>query len=142
MIYFDNAATTYPKPKYVYDFADNFYREYGVYQSRGNYSLSQKGNGLIDKTRELVGSLFNAPLEFTTVFTLSATFSINTILQGYEFKSGMNVYTTHFEHNAAIRCLERIKEKINIDIIKIYTNHSDLLYNIGKIKGTICRMSS
>lgn len=24
MIYFDNAATTYPKPKEVYDFMDNF----------------------------------------------------------------------------------------------------------------------
>lgn len=134
MIYFDNAATTYPKPKCVYDFADKFYRDYGVYQSRGNYSLSQKVNELIVETRKLVSSLFNSPQDFATVFTPSATIAINMVLQGYEFKSGMNVYTTHFEHNAVIRCLEHIKEKIDINIIKLYTNHSDLLYNISKIK--------
>ena len=28
MHYFDNAATTYPKPNEVYEYMDSFYREY------------------------------------------------------------------------------------------------------------------
>lgn len=134
MIYFDNAATTYPKPKCVYDLADNFYREYGVYQSRGNYSLSQKVSMTIDETRELIGSLFNSAQGYVPVFTSSATFAINTILQGYSFKSGMNVYIMHFEHNAVLRTLENIKQKFSTNILKPYTNHKDLLYNISRIK--------
>ena len=30
MAYFDNAATTYPKPDCVYDFMDSFYRSGGA----------------------------------------------------------------------------------------------------------------
>ena len=30
MYYFDNAATTFPKPEEVYAKMDNFYRNYGV----------------------------------------------------------------------------------------------------------------
>ena len=29
MAYFDNAATTYPKPECVYSFMDEFYRNHG-----------------------------------------------------------------------------------------------------------------
>ena len=29
MAYFDNAATTYPKPECVYSFMDDFYRHHG-----------------------------------------------------------------------------------------------------------------
>lgn len=28
-VYFDNAATTFPKPEEVYQFMDTFYRAYG-----------------------------------------------------------------------------------------------------------------
>ena len=31
MYYFDNAATTYPKPEEVYKYTDKFYRDFGVF---------------------------------------------------------------------------------------------------------------
>lgn len=34
-LYFDNAATTYPKPKEVYDFMDKFNRTHAFNSSRG-----------------------------------------------------------------------------------------------------------
>ena len=37
MAYFDNAATTYPKPDPVYDFMNEFYRDNGGSAGRGNY---------------------------------------------------------------------------------------------------------
>ena len=36
--YFDNAATTYPKPESVYTFMDQFYRENGGNAGRGQYT--------------------------------------------------------------------------------------------------------
>lgn len=38
--YFDNAATTFPKPEVVYQEMDNFYRNYGVSVGRGQNKLS------------------------------------------------------------------------------------------------------
>lgn len=40
MIYFDNAATSYPKPEVVYTYSDYFFRDYGVNVGRGQYSAS------------------------------------------------------------------------------------------------------
>ena len=39
MAYFDNAATSYPKPEEVYSFMDRFYRDHGGSVGRGNYDL-------------------------------------------------------------------------------------------------------
>ena len=41
MAYFDNAATTYPKPECVYSYMDSFYRNSGGNVGRGNYGLAQ-----------------------------------------------------------------------------------------------------
>ena len=41
MAYFDNAATTYPKPECVYSYMDEFYRHNGGNAGRGNYGLAQ-----------------------------------------------------------------------------------------------------
>lgn len=129
MVYLDNAATTYPKPHEVYDFADNIYRKSGVYQGRGNYSASRKINDLIHETRMLISSLFGAPKQYEVIFTPSATISINTILKGYSFKKGMNIYISNFEHNAVIRTLEAVKEKVDINIFKLNENSHSLIYD-------------
>lgn len=49
--YFDNAATTYPKPESVYDFTDRFYRECGVNVGRGQHKLASKASALVQETR-------------------------------------------------------------------------------------------
>lgn len=45
MAYFDNAATTYPKPESVYSFMDKFYREQGGSAGRGLYALANTAKG-------------------------------------------------------------------------------------------------
>ena len=39
MAYFDNAATTFPKPDCVYQYMDEFYRKNGANVGRGRYGL-------------------------------------------------------------------------------------------------------
>lgn len=53
MAYFDNAATTYPKPEVVYTSMDKFYRSNGANAGRGRYNLAQSANTLIGETRAL-----------------------------------------------------------------------------------------
>ena len=64
MAYFDNAATTYPKPESVYAFMDEFYRNCGANVGRGAYKLAQTASKLVAETRELIKEL-----EVETVFS-------------------------------------------------------------------------
>ena len=51
MAYFDNAATTYPKPDRVYSFMDEFYRKCGGNVGRGDYGIAKSAGALVADTR-------------------------------------------------------------------------------------------
>ena len=80
--YFDNAATTFPKPEAVYAFTDKFYRECGVNIGRGQYRLAAKATALVSETRELLLDL-NHCSNKKVVFTHTATEALNMILHGF-----------------------------------------------------------
>ena len=73
--YFDNAATTFPKPECVYNFTDQFYRECGVNVGRGQHKLASRASALVQETRELLLELFHCPAK-KVVFTHTATEAI------------------------------------------------------------------
>lgn len=52
MIYFDNAATTYPKPEEVYKALDNANRNLAFNAGRGEYKESTEAFNLIEDTRK------------------------------------------------------------------------------------------
>ncbi|MBD5410220.1 MAG: aminotransferase class V-fold PLP-dependent enzyme [Treponema sp.] len=81
MAYFDNAATTFPKPKEVYDFMNEFYRNCAGNSGRGNYSQAMNSAALTEETRKLILNLLHAPSR-QVVFTSSATIALNMIIQG------------------------------------------------------------
>ena len=108
MAYFDNAATTYPKPDCVYTAMDSFYRNHGGSAGRGEYELARSARGIIDETRTLLKELLHAPAK-QVVFTPSATIALNMIIQGVILTGAKNVYISPFEHNAVTRTLHHMK---------------------------------
>ena len=81
MAYFDNAATTYPKPECVYVFMDEFYRKSGGNVGRGDHSMSATAGGLVSDTRKKLQELFHCPAK-QVIFTPTATIALNMIIQG------------------------------------------------------------
>ena len=81
MAYFDNAATTFPKPECVYEYMDRFYRESGGSAGRGQYALAQNAGSLIADTRARIKELLHCPAK-QVVFTPTATIALNIIIQG------------------------------------------------------------
>ena len=131
--YFDNAATTFPKPKEVYTFMDSFYRSCGVNVGRGQHKLAARANALVDDTRQLLLDMFHCP-EKKVVFTPSATEALNIILQGLICSNGMTIYISPFEHNAVTRVLNHLKERYQLNIITLAVERSELCYNLDKIR--------
>ena len=132
MAYFDNAATTYPKPDCVYSFMDEFYRNSGGSAGRGNYSLASSAKGLIDETRKLLQELLHCPAK-QVVFTPTATIALNIIIQGIIATGVKNVYISPFEHNAVTRTLHHYEELGQIKVTQLSVS-SSLKYDLERIK--------
>lgn len=113
--YFDNAATTFPKPEEVYSFMDTFYRECGVNIGRGQHRLAARANALMEETRELLLELFHCSNK-KVIFTNTATEAINLVLNGINIPSGANVYISPFEHNAVTRTLHHLQQTSDFNI--------------------------
>ena len=132
MAYFDNAATTFPKPNIVYDFMCDFYKNSGANAGRGHYGMAQSAAALIKDTRERLQKLLHCPAK-QVVFTPTATIALNIIIQGLIKKGLRSVYISPFEHNAVTRTLHYFEEKGDIVVNKLYVNR-DLGYDLERIR--------
>lgn len=132
MAYFDNAATTYPKPECVYEQMDKFYRAFGANAGRGNYQLAQSAGALIGETRELIQELLHCPAK-QVVFEPTATIALNIIIQGIIQKGVTNVYISPFEHNAVTRVLHHFEKEGKIKVQQLSVS-SSLKYDLERIR--------
>jgi cysteine desulfurase family protein len=115
-IYFDNAATTFPKPEIVYETMDKVYRSIGVNAGRSSYRIAREANEIINETRTNLAKLVNFKTPNRIVFAPSATIAMNQIINGLKWDDRKTVYVTPFEHNAIMRPLHYIQKKHHIDI--------------------------
>lgn len=132
MAYFDNAATTYPKPETVYQSMDQFQRQTGGSFGRGNYEFSNSAKGMVDDTRKAIKQLLHCPAK-QVVFEPSATISLNIIIQGIIQKGARNIYISPFEHNAVTRTLHHYKKRGQIKVEEL-TVDQKLNYDIQRIR--------
>lgn len=116
MIYFDNAATTYPKPEKVYTELDIANRN-AFNTGRGSYKSARIASTIKENVRDKILNLNN--MNGKVVFTCSATIALNDIIFGMDIKENDYIYISPFEHNSIIRPLEELKKrkKIHIEIL-------------------------
>ena len=112
--YFDNAATTYPKPNAVYDYMDRFYRENGGNAGRGQYKLAATASRVIFETRKMIQKVLQCENK-EVICAPSATLAMNLVLQGIA-EPGMHIYISPFEHNAVTRTLHALEAAKNVTV--------------------------
>ena len=132
MAYFDNAATTFPKPEEVYSFMDSFYRNNGGNAGRGGYSIAKTAAGLISDTRIRLMNLLHCNAK-QVIFCPSATIALNMILQGLLKQNMKNIYITPFEHNAVTRILHHYEKENGLKIEKLAVSN-DLQFDLERIQ--------
>lgn len=104
LIYLDNSATAYPKPKEVYDFMFDFYKTNGVSPGRAGYDLCLAAEDVVYNTRKMLTEFFNNTDPNRLTFSYNASDSLNMIFDGL-LKRGDHVITSNLEHNSVLRPL-------------------------------------
>lgn len=107
MIYFDNAATSLPKPPVVGRAMLEALETVGG-AGRGGHPAALNAARVIFKARKAVADLLGSAPE-RTVFTANATESLNIAIQGL-LDPQDHVITTVYEHNSVLRPLYRLRD--------------------------------
>lgn len=108
VIYFDNAATSWPKPATVSAALHDHYRDAGGNPGRAGHRMSIAAARSVEHAREALAELFNAGDPSRIVFTPNATHSLNLALYGL-LRPGDHVVTTSVEHNSVMRPLRHLE---------------------------------
>ena len=103
-LYFDNAATTYPKPREVKQAVMRALDLAGGNPGRGSHSLSLASARTVFSCRETLTEFFNFDKPENVVFTMNATYALNAAIKSL-IKPGSAVVTSVFEHNSVRRPL-------------------------------------
>lgn len=119
IIYFDNSATSFPKPEEVYKAAERAMRIYGANPGRGGHRMAVEASKEIFKVREKVANLFNIKDPLRIAFTQNSTYALNFAIKGCINKKG-HVITTALEHNSSLRPLFSKRDNGEIELELIY----------------------
>lgn len=114
--YFDNSATSFPKPKEVAEAISSYLQQGGTY-GRAAHRKAFEVSKIVEQTRSDVANLFGIKASENLVFCSSATEALSTIVFGFGFKKGDKIAIDSMSHNAAIRPLHRLKELLGIELI-------------------------
>jgi cysteine desulfurase family protein len=108
MIYFDNAATSWPKPPGVTEAMVHFMNDVGANPGRAGHRLAVEAGRIVYDAREAVAELFNAPDPLRIAFGANVTEALNLALRGL-LRPGDHVVTSSMEHNAMMRPLRMLE---------------------------------
>jgi cysteine desulfurase/selenocysteine lyase len=113
-LYFDNAATSWPKPPAVYDAVDHYQRENGAAVGRSATRAGAAVQKSVDHARRQLGRLFHAP-SGSIHFGFNGTDVLNIVLHGW-LRRGDHVVTSVAEHNSVLRPLNFLKQRLGLEI--------------------------
>lgn len=82
MTYFDNAATSFPKPEIVYEKLDEATREFAANPGRSGHKLSLKMDRAIFNSRMNIAEFVGGTNPLNLIFTLNCTDSLNIAIKG------------------------------------------------------------
>lgn len=102
MIYFDNAATTFPKPESVIEKTIDFMRTKAANPGRSGHKMALEAGRVMFEARLEIAHLMNIDNPMNIVFTKNATEAINIGIKGYA-KEGMHIISSSMEHNSVSR---------------------------------------
>lgn len=147
MIYFDNGATTYPKPINVLQSTCNALRYDSFNSGRGGYAKSLAAAGKIYSVREKIAKMFGFEAE-NVAFTKNCTEALNIAIKGV-LQKGDHVIISSLEHNSVSRVVNKMQNDgiIEYDIADFSFDDEQTVKNFESLikpntKAVVCMHSS
>jgi len=118
VIYFDNAATSWPKPEGVVEAMVRFLEEIGANPGRAGHRMAVEAGRVVYEAREAVAELFNVADPLRVVFGPNVTEALNLVLRGL-LRPGDHVVTSSMEHNSVMRPLRALeREGVEVTVVR------------------------
>ena len=108
-LYFDNCATSFPKPSAVAEAMSKHLNETGGTYGRSAYPRILNSTRLVEECRDQLAARMGTSEAGKIIFTANATTALNLMIQGI-CKKGGHVLTSAMEHNAIARPLEHLRQ--------------------------------
>jgi cysteine desulfurase family protein len=125
-LYLDNAATSFPKPKQVYDAMSRYATDLGASAGRGAYHEAVETGNLIAQCRRRLNALFNGQDPNHFVFTLNCSDALNLAIKGLLHSgagtqhSGLpHAICTHIDHNSILRPLGALEDRGECEVTRV-----------------------
>lgn len=109
-LYFDNGATSYPKPTHVARNMSRYINDLGAPYGRSFYIRAFKVSQEVEECRDNLAEMLNIQDPSRIVFTHNATSGINTVINSFDLKE-KRVIVSPMEHNAVMRPLEQLRKE-------------------------------
>lgn len=135
IIYFDNAATSWPKPPDVAEAMTYFLTHVGASPGRSGHRLALEAGRMVYQAREALVELFHAPDPLRVVFSHNVTEALNLALTGL-LRPGDHVITSSMEHNSVMRPLREL-ERQGVELSVVRCSPEGLL-NPDDVRAAIC----
>ncbi len=126
MIYFDNGATTWPKPESVYEKTMEAMRKFGANPGRSGHSMSLKMDREIFNSRAKIAEFVGGDNPLNLIFTKNCTDALNIAIKG-AYKEKSHIITSSMEHNSVLRPLFHLEEEGLIELTVVYANEQGVL---------------
>ncbi len=148
-VYFDNAATTFPKPECVSYEMYKCMHEYCGNPGRGSNFLAMKASETVYNARCSLKDFFNAPSAENVIFTFNATYALNIAIKCFIMPHS-HILISDIEHNAVYRPVvsQAVHGRLSFDHFLTFDGNADkILDDIRKktrrnTKAIVCTAAS
>ena len=118
IIYLDNAATSWPKPKSVINAVNESLGRCGN-PGRSGHELSLYSMKAVYSCREVICSFFGFNYPENVIFTYNTTYALNLAIKGLMDDEG-EIVISNLEHNSVIRPVKEWERQNNAVSVKIF----------------------
>lgn len=114
LIYLDNSATSFPKPREVREKMNECLKRYCANPGRSGHGISMKIGEEVYECREKIAKMFNTADPKRVIFTSNTTSALNLAVKG-TVRRGGHIIITSMEHNSVVRPVYKLSEARGVE---------------------------
>lgn len=132
--YFDNSATSNPKPQNVIDSVYKAITSLNGNSGRGAYDRAINISREIYNTRKKIADFFNINNPLQIAFTQNSTASLNYAIKGLRLEN-CHIITSVLEHNSVLRPVHYLEDEKNVTVsyLEPQENYEELIKNFTSL---------